>query len=127
MLGSMHMSQSDIYCDQIIPGKLVVRILVETPNVLAFEHSNPYWKTHIVVIPKKHLESLAHIQESDLPILNETIRVASDVCKKLETELGGCRLSTNVGSYQSSKHLHFYIHAGPRLRNEDGSLVDSTH
>jgi histidine triad (HIT) family protein len=121
------MRRSDIYCDEIIPGKLPVKILTETDNVLAFEHTHPYWTTHIVVIPKKHIESLGHVDKNDFEILNETIKVASDICKSLESRYGGCRLSTNVGSYQSSKHLHFYIHAGPRLRNEDGTPVDSDH
>lgn len=121
------MGHSDIYCDEIIPGKMSVKILVETINVLAFEHTHPYWETHIVVIPKKHIESLGQVKEIDISLLIETIKVASDVCRSVENEKGGCRLSTNVGSYQSSKHLHFYIHAGSRLRNEDGSPIDSEH
>ena len=38
-------------------------------------------------------------------------------------EHGGCRLSTNSGEYQTTKHLHFYVHHGPRLRDEHGTPV----
>ena len=53
--------------------------------------------------------------------------MAFDVCKIVGGNKGGCRLSTNVGNYQSSKYLYFYIRAGVRLRNEDGSSVNDDH
>lgn len=55
------------------------------------------------------------------------MNVIAEVSSEIESTHGGCRVSTNIGSYQSSKHLHFYIHSGKRLRDEDGSLVDSPH
>lgn len=113
---------SDIYCEQIIPGNLKVNIIEETENVLAFEHTNPYWEKHIVIIPKKHISSLTYSSKEDETIINEVVSVAKIVCKKIEDECGGCRLSTNIGNYQSSKFLHFYAHFGERLRNEDGTI-----
>lgn len=117
------MENHDPYCDQILQGKVPISVLHETKNVLAFEHTHPYWTTHIVVIPKQHIDSLAHISNNDLEIIQEMIEISSSLCKSLEQKLGGCRLSTNIGNYQTSKHLHFYIHSGRRLRNEDGSSV----
>ena len=117
------MKTSDIYCDEILTGKMEVETVRETMNVLAFKHTEPYWENHIVVIPKIHVESLskAGLEHGDL--LKEMMTVSAAVCRDLELRFGGCRLSTNVGDYQSTKHLHFYIHAGKRLRNEDGSAV----
>ena len=120
-------STQDIYCDQILKGTLPVRVIQETSRVLAFEHTHPYWEAHIVVIPKQHIDSLSRIKPEHAEILAELYAVALDICRQLEARFGGCRLSTNVGAYQSSKHLHFYIHSGERFRNEDGSPVDSSH
>jgi histidine triad (HIT) family protein len=117
------MNQSDIYCEKILSGKLPVKVIRETETFLAFEHTNPFWATHIVVIPKVHIESLAKITVEQLPIVQELMEVASEICSDLEQTLGGCRLSTNVGSYQTSKHLHFYIHSGERLRPDDGPIL----
>lgn len=113
----------DIYCEKILTKEISVEVVHESTDVLAFRHTHPYWETHIVVIPKRHIDSLSSINVADMSTVAEMISVASKVCASIESSFGGCRLSTNVGNYQTSKHLHFYIHAGCRLRNEDGSTV----
>lgn len=114
---------SDIYCNQILNGKLAVEVVAETPNVLAFHHSQPYWEVHLVVVPKKHIESITHLSESDKDIVLEINQVLADLTADVEVSHGGCRVSTNVGTYQSSRHVHWYIHAGKRLRNENGETI----
>ena len=104
----------DIYCEQIIPGKLKVEIVFETDLVMAFHHTKPYWEHHVVIIPKMHIESLANYPNN--PQLNEDFFTAIRVVTKLfEDNFGGCRISSNVGNYQTSKHLHWYVHYGKRL------------
>ncbi len=104
----------DIYCQLIIPGKLKVDIIFETNNVMAFHHTNPYWERHVVIIPKAHIQSLSNYpNDSELnKDFFEAIRV---VTKMFEEKYGGCRISSNVGNYQTSKHLHWYVHQGKRL------------
>lgn len=110
----------DIYCTQIIPGKLKVDIIFETELVMAFHHTNPYWEHHVVIIPKAHIESLSSYPNT--PALNQDVFEAIHIVTKLfEDQFGGCRISSNVGSYQTSKHLHWYVHFGERLRKEDGT------
>ena len=48
----------DFYCDEVLNGHTSVQRVLETEHVLAFYHTHPYWPVHIVVIPKKHIESL---------------------------------------------------------------------
>ena len=117
------MQTMDFYCDQVLNGKLPVQKVMETEHVLAFHHTQPYWPVHLVIVPKKHIGSLATVEPDDMPMVQEMLRVATDLCRQVTGEHGGCRLSTNSGDYQSTKHLHFYIHQGARLRNEDGSAV----
>ncbi|MDA8792541.1 HIT domain-containing protein [Bacteriovoracaceae bacterium] len=83
---------SDIYCEQIIPGNLKVNIIEETDNVLAFDHTNPYWEKHVVIIPKKHITSLTLSSEEDESMINEVMSVARKICKNIEDESGGCRV-----------------------------------
>lgn len=115
------MELTDIYCEKILTGEIPVEVIKETPNILAFKHTKPYWKTHVVIIPKKHIESFTTIANDDEIILHELIKVANAVCTEIEKIHGGCRLSTNIGSFQSSKHLHFYAHAGERLKDNEGN------
>jgi histidine triad (HIT) family protein len=114
----------DFYCAQVLSGQLPVERVAETDHVLAFHHTQPYWPVHLVVIPKRHIDCLATADSQDLDVAAEMLRLAAELCKRVCETHGGCRLSTNSGTYQSTKHLHFYIHSGPRLRNEDGTPVN---
>jgi len=111
----------DFYCDQVLTGQTPVERIAETGNVLAFRHTEPYWPVHIVIIPKRHISSLAALGPGDIDIVHEMLNVAAGLCRRVTEEHGGCRLSTNSGDYQTTKHLHFYIHHGPRLRDEHGN------
>ncbi len=116
----------DYYCDEIIPGKTEVDIVYETDAILAFHHTKPYFELHIVIIPKKHIDSLSTF-DNDPVLSNEFLKAISYVTKLVENEYGGCRVSSNVGNYQTTKHLHWYVHYGKRLRNEDGSLIEKSN
>jgi histidine triad (HIT) family protein len=113
----------DFYCEEVLPGKVEVERLAETENVLAFHHTNPYWPVHIVVIPKMHIASLADVKPAEFSVVQEMWQMAADLCRKVVAERGGCRLSTNCGDHQSNKHLHFYIHSGKRLKDEQGNPI----
>ncbi len=110
----------DFYCDQVLTGLTPVRRIAEFPRVLAFHHTQPYWPVHIVIIPKRHIASLAALEPGDLAVVHEMLTLAAELCRALTAEHGGCRLSSNCGDFQTTKHLHFYLHHGPRLRDEDG-------
>ncbi len=108
----------DIYCQQIIPGILKVEVIFETEQVLAFYHTQPYWEHHAVIVPKTHIESLSSYSNNDA--LNRDFFEAIKVVTKLfEENYGGCRISSNVGDYQTSKHLHWYVHHGQRIVDKD--------
>ena len=83
----------DFYCDEVFSGKTPVEKVRETENVLAYKHTRPFWETHIVVVPKKHIASLLTLEESDAAV----------------------RVLTNLGDYQDSKHLHFHINSGDQI------------
>jgi histidine triad (HIT) family protein len=114
---------NDFYCEQILSGHLKVEVVEETPHILAFKHTTPYWPVHIVVIPKKHIESIAMLTANDSTMILDAIRAVVKVAADIQATDGGCRVSTNVGNYQSTKHLHWYIHSGKRIRDESGKLL----
>ena len=114
----------DFYCDQILTGKIPVDVVYETERVLAFHHTRPYFERHIVIIPKIHIDSLASVEATDPALAGDMIVAISKISRDLERESGGCRICSNVGDYQDSNHLHVYIHAGKRLRTEDGIPIE---
>ncbi len=105
----------DFYCEEVLSGRTVVRIVTETDNVLAFHHTRPFWPQHIVVIPKKHVASLLSVDEEDPRLLLELLAVIREVAERVVADHGGCRVLTNLGMYQDSKHLHWHVCAGEPL------------
>lgn len=116
---------SDFYCNQVLNGKVEVPVVYETELVLAFHHTQPYFESHIVIIPKQHIDSLSSTDSTDPRLASEFMAAIHHVTALVEEERGGCRVSSNVGDYQTTKHLHWYVHAGKRLRNEDGSRIET--
>ncbi|HEV8368629.1 MAG TPA: HIT domain-containing protein [Pyrinomonadaceae bacterium] len=102
----------DFYCDEVLSGKTEVKVVAETDNVLAYHHTRPFWPVHVVVIPKRHVSSLLTLEASDTSLLLELIEVVREVAKQVVTEQGACRVLTNLGDYQDSKHLHWHVSAG---------------
>ncbi len=115
----------DFYCDEIISGKMTVDKIVETDQLIAFHHTQPYWEVHIVVVPRRHIESLATLDSTEEGLMLELIQTLAELTQPISSIYGGCRVSTNIGSYQETKHLHWYIHAGKRLRDESGAPIHS--
>ena len=106
----------DFYCDEVLSGKTAVDKVRETANVLAYHHTRPFWPRHIVVIPKRHISSLLTLEKSDESLLLEMISIVREVAADVVTEHGACRVLTNLGQYQDSKHLHWHVCAGEPLR-----------
>jgi len=111
----------DFYCDEVLSGKTEVRVVRETDNVLAYHHTRPFWPEHIVVIPKRHVGSLLTIENEDAPLLLELVTVIREVAARVVAEHGACRVLTNLGDYQESKHLHWHVCFGEPLESTEGS------
>lgn len=99
----------DFYCDEVLSGKTPVEKIFETANVLAYHHTRPFWETHVVVIPKTHVDSLLTVEKE---LLDELLEVVKTVAALVLGEKGAVRVLTNLGDYQDSKHLHFHVNSG---------------
>jgi histidine triad (HIT) family protein len=106
----------DFYCDKVLNGLLDVPVYFENGQVFAFHHSNPIWEQHVVLLPKRHIESLITLEEADNDLLLELMRAARAIASDFMARFGACRVYTNLGEYQSSKHLHWHIGCGRQLR-----------
>jgi len=104
---------NDIYCDEILSGRLPVDVVLDRPEVLAFRHTRPYWPVHVVVIPKQHVDSL--VDPAAHEVLPALIEVVREVAAQMVAEQGASRVLTNLGEYQDSKHLHWHVSSGDPL------------
>lgn len=103
---------SDFYCDEVLSGKTPVQRVLETEDVLAFYHTRPSYPVHIVVIPKRHIPSLIDFPPDEDALMLALIGVVREVAKTVTAEHGACRVVTNMGRYQDSKHLHWHVISG---------------
>lgn len=105
----------DFYCEEVLSGRTPVEKVLETENVLAYYHTRPFYPVHIVTIPKRHISSLIALDENDNALLIEMMDVIKKAAAQVVSEHGACRVITNLGDYQDSKHLHFHVVYGPPL------------
>ncbi len=109
----------DFYCENVLSGRIDVDVVHETENVLAYRHTRPFWETHIVVIPKRHISSLLTLEPGDDALLLELFSVIRSVAENVVGHSGAARVLTNLGKYQDSKHLHFHVYSGGQLKPDD--------
>ncbi len=107
---------NDFYCEEVLSGRTPVQKIIETDGVLAFHHTRPFYPVHVVVIPKRHIGSLLTLEEEDNNLLLELFGVIRQVASRIVEKHGACRVMTNLGEYQDSKHLHWHVASGQPLR-----------
>ncbi len=102
-----------LFC-KIASGRLPSRKVFEDDDIFAFHDINPARPVHLLVIPKRHITSLATVTEADAPVLGRILAIAG----RLASEQGspdGFRLIINSGriGHQEVQHLHAHIVGGP--------------
>jgi histidine triad (HIT) family protein len=102
----------DFYCDVAIPNAASLRVEYDDDWVLAFHHTRPYWRHHVVVVPKRHVPSLTTLGKEDEELVRRLLLVVTDVARAVEQRYGAAAVLTNLGAYQDSRHLHVHIHSG---------------
>lgn len=107
------MISSCIFC-KIISKEIPSKIVYEDDEVLSFHDINPQAPVHVLLIPKKHIPSLAEITENDQAILGKLLISASKIAKKLGISEDGYRLviNTNRDAQQTVFHIHIHIIGG---------------
>ncbi|ALV39232.1 HIT domain-containing protein [Streptomyces sp. CdTB01] len=114
---------SDFYCNQVLSGLVPVEKVGETGRALAFHHTNPSYPVHIVVIPKEHVPSLTNLGNVGEDLLTEVIGLVREMAAQVEEKHGSCSVTTNLGLYQESKHLHWHV----IFRGESDEQILSTY
>ena len=111
---------SDFYCDVAIPHADDLDVVYQDEHGLAYHHTRPFWPTHIVVVPKRHLASLTTVMIEDEPDVRALFAAVQRVARDVEAAEGAAGVLTNLGRYQDSKHLHVHVYAGEMLDRPGG-------
>ena len=110
-----------IFC-QIAAGKIPSEILYQDEEVIAFRDINPVAPTHLIIIPKRHIPSLTHLSEAEIPLIGHMVNIANQMAKGEGIAESGYRLAINCGQEggQLVPHLHLHLIGGRKLSNALG-------
>ena len=102
-----------IFC-KIVEGKIPSSTVYEDDEILAFKDIHPARPVHVLVIPKKHITSLATISADDTLVLGNILAKANEIAIE-QGSPDGFRVIINTGrvGQQEVPHLHAHIVGGP--------------
>jgi histidine triad (HIT) family protein len=102
-----------LFC-KIIAREIPGSIVYEDDRVLAFNDINPQAPTHVLVVPKQHIESLNDLNDRDDPLVGELVRRAAAIAKERGISAAGYRtvFNTNRGAGQTVFHIHLHLLGG---------------
>ncbi len=107
-----------LFC-KIVKGDIPSTKVYEDEQVLAFRDIAPMAPTHILVIPKRHIGSVAEVNAENAQIVAHIFTVIPQIAQA-EGLTGGYRVVSNCGADagQTVHHLHFHILGGKQLSTE---------
>ncbi len=107
-----------IFC-KIIAGEIPSTKVYEDELVFAFRDINPQAPTHILVVPKAHIGSVAELTAANSAVVARIFEVIAQIAQN-EGLVNGYRVVSNCGpdARQSVQHLHFHILGGRELTEQ---------
>jgi histidine triad (HIT) family protein len=109
------MSSACVFC-RIVARESEADIEYEDDLVMAFRDLYPKAPVHLLIIPKRHLESIASLEPADEAVIGRCVRVARLLAERAGYGERGYRMTCNTGPEggQVVYHLHFHLTAGRR-------------
>jgi histidine triad (HIT) family protein len=103
-----------IFC-RIIAGEIPAAFVKRTDRVVALRDTSPQAPTHILILPKEHIESLEQVKDGRL--LGDMMIMARDLAREIGIADSGYRIvvNTNRDGGQTVFHLHAHLLGGRRL------------
>ncbi|MDQ1375245.1 MAG: histidine triad family protein [Actinomycetota bacterium] len=105
-----------IFC-KIVAGDVPSEQVAESERTYAFRDLQPTAPTHVLVIPREHIENAGAVTIEHAPVMEEMLRTAQEVARAEGVADSGYRLVFNVGddALNSVPHLHLHVIGGRRM------------
>ena len=107
------MSSDCLFC-KILSGEIPADIVYESDTAIAFRDINPQAPTQVLVIPRKHISTINHINDGDEAIIGSLYSAAKEIAAKEGIADDGYRavMNCNEGAGQSVFHIHLHVLGG---------------
>jgi histidine triad (HIT) family protein len=102
-----------LFCS-LIQGKISGKIIYQDNALVAFQDVRPVAPVHVLIVPRKHIESVSKLEPEDAPVIGAIFLRAAKLAKDLGIAGSGYRIAVNDGSDagQSVFHLHYHLLGG---------------
>jgi len=106
-----------LFCN-IVEGEMDTDIVYDDDKVVAFEDINPQAPVHILIVPKKHIETISDIEADDYQLVGHIYKVANKLSEKYEIADEGFRIVSNCkdNGGQTVYHIHFHLLGGRQFQ-----------
>ncbi len=108
------MADACLFC-RIVRGEIPAKLVAETPECVAFRDINPQAPTHVLVIPRDHVASLA--EATDPALVGRLALLAAEIAQREGIAEGGYRTVINTGpdAGQTVHHIHLHLLGGRHM------------
>ena len=115
------MTDSCVFC-KIVSGAARAEIVYRDEQVTAFRDTHPVARTHILIIPNRHIESVSTLETDDEQLMGHIFTTARTIAHDEGISKNGYRLIVNTGADggQTIFHLHVHLIGGNRMRHPMG-------
>ncbi len=105
---------SDTIFGRIAAGEIPADILYQDDDLVAFRDLSPQAPTHILIIPRKPIPTLNHLEEEDAELVGKLFLAAARVAKQVGIAEAGYRvvINCNAAGGQTVFHLHLHLLGG---------------
>lgn len=106
-----------LFC-QISQHRIPAEIIYEDDRLITLKDINPKAPVHLLIIPKKHIESIAVLREKDKDLIGEIVYQAKLLAEKFGIAKNGYKLIFNCREHggQLIDHIHLHLLGGRTLK-----------
>jgi histidine triad (HIT) family protein len=110
------LSMDCLFC-KIVEKSIPAKLIYEDPSILAFDDIRPAMPIHKLIIPKRHIASLAEAKAEDAELLGRLQLVAQKLAHELAVTESGYRVVMNINQHggQTVYHIHLHLLAGRQM------------
>ena len=111
------MEEKSIF-QMILDKEIESEIIYEDEKIFCIKDINPVAKVHLLIIPKKRINTINDLEDEDKGLIGSMVLVAKNLAKKYKIDESGYRLvwNTNKDGGQTVYHIHLHLLGGEKLR-----------
>ena len=108
------MSNDDCLFCKIVAGDIPADIIFESETVIAFRDISPQAPTHVLIIPRRHIKTINHLQDGDQAVVGDLFLAAAKIAAEEGIAEDGYRvvMNCNAGAGQTVFHIHLHLVGG---------------